>query len=132
MKHFGNGGISKNDNHLPVQSIEGNREVNEYESQINEIKVNRDDFDVGINLTEDMSSIASNKSLFGDTSSYSDAEGIFHPTDNYDHLGKRSTAITELQVKLNDIINNHKASLKMHDDIVRIFNEYISSPSFDK
>jgi hypothetical protein len=132
VKHFGNGGISKNDNHLPVQSIEGNREVNEYESQINEIKVNRDDFDVGINLTEDMSSIASNKSLFGDTSSYSDAEGIFHPTDNYDHLGKRSTAITELQVKLNDIINNHKASLKMHDDIVRIFNEYISSPSFDK
>ncbi len=35
-------------------------------------------------------------------------------------------------MKLNDIINNHKASLKMHDDIVHIFNEYISSPSFDK
>jgi hypothetical protein len=118
VKHFGNGGISKNDNHLPVQSIEGNREVNKYESQINEIKVNRVDFDEGINLTEDMSSIASDKSLFGDTSSYSNAEGIFYPTDDYDHLGKRSTVITKLQVKLNDIINNHKASLKMHDDII--------------
>jgi hypothetical protein len=132
VKHFGNGGISKNDNHLPEQSIEGNREVNKYKSQINEIKVNRDDFDEGINLTEDMSSIASDKSLFGDTSSYSDAEGIFYPTDDYDHPGKRSTTITKLQVKLNDIINNHKTTLKMQDDIVHIFNEYISPPSFDK
>ena len=72
------------------------------------------------------------KKLFGDTSSYSDAEGFFYPTDDYDHLGKKTTAITKLQVKLNDIINNHKASLKLHDDIVHIFNEYISSPSFDK
>jgi hypothetical protein len=33
---------------------------------------------------------------------------------------------------LNEVINNLKASLKMHDDIVHLFNEYISSPSFDK
>ncbi len=99
---------------------------------MNEIEVNRDNFDEGIYLAGDMSSIASNKSLFGDTSYYSDAEGIFYPTDDYDHQGKRTTAITKLQVKLNDIINNHKAYLKMHDDIVHIFNECISSPSFDK
>jgi hypothetical protein len=77
VKHFGDGGISKTDNHLPLKSIEGNREVNEYDSQINEIEVNRDNFDKGIYLTEDMSSIASDKSLFGVTSSYSNAKGIF-------------------------------------------------------
>ncbi len=59
------------------KSIEGYREVNEYDSQMNEIEVNRNNFDEGIYLADDMSSIASDKSLFGDTSSYSDAEGIF-------------------------------------------------------
>jgi hypothetical protein len=44
---------------------------------MNETEVNRDNFDEGINLAYDMSSIASNESLVGDTSSYSDAEGIF-------------------------------------------------------
>jgi hypothetical protein len=33
---------------------------------------------------------------------------------------------------LNEVINNHKASLKMQDDIVHLFNKYISSHSFDK
>jgi hypothetical protein len=33
---------------------------------------------------------------------------------------------------LNEVINNHKASLKMHDNIVHPFNKYISPPSFDK
>jgi hypothetical protein len=42
------------------------------------------------------------------------------------------TSITFLQVMLNEVINNHKASLKMHGDIVHLFNKYISSPSFDK
>jgi hypothetical protein len=46
--------------------------------------------------------------------------------------GQWATAITKLQVMLNEVINNHKASLKMHDDIVHLFNKYISSPSFDK
>jgi hypothetical protein len=62
VKHFGDGGISENDNHLPLKSIEGNREVNEYDSQMNEIEVNRDDFDESIYLADDMSSIASDKS----------------------------------------------------------------------
>jgi hypothetical protein len=54
-------------------------------------------------------------------------------TYDYDcHKGQRTTAITKLQVMLNEVINNQKASLKMHDDIVHLFNEYISSPSFDK
>ncbi len=79
MKHFGDSGISKNDNHLPLKSIEGNREVKKYDSQMNEIEVNRDNFDEGIYLADDMSSIASDKSLFGDTSSCSDAEGFFLP-----------------------------------------------------
>jgi len=39
---------------------------------------------------------------------------------------------TTLQIRLNELINNHKASLKLHDDIVDLFNDYISSPSFDR
>jgi hypothetical protein len=38
VKHFSDGGISKNDNQLPLKSIEENREVNKYDSQMNEMK----------------------------------------------------------------------------------------------
>jgi hypothetical protein len=109
MKHFGDGQISEIDNRSPLKSTEGNMEVNEYDTmQMNEIEVN------------------------GNTSSDSDDQRFFDQTDDLSHLCNRTTAITKLQVKLNDIINNHKASLKMHDDIVNIFNEYITSPNFDK
>jgi hypothetical protein len=102
MKHFGDGQISENDNRLPLKSTEENMEVKECDTmQMNEIEVN------------------------DDTSSYSDNKRFFDKTDDLSHLCNRTTAITKLQVKLNDIINNHKASLKMHDDIVNIFNEYI-------
>ncbi len=37
VKHFGDGNISKNDNHLPLKSVEGNRKVSKYDSQMNEI-----------------------------------------------------------------------------------------------
>jgi len=39
---------------------------------------------------------------------------------------------TTLQIRLNELINNHKASLKLHNDIVDLFSDYISSPSFDR
>jgi hypothetical protein len=71
--------------------------------------------------------------LLGDSSYYTDDDISSEETrDHCYHLGNRTTAITKLQVKLNDIINNHKASLKMHDDLVNIFNEYISSPNIDR
>jgi hypothetical protein len=37
-----------------------------------------------------------------------------------------------VQIHLDEVINNHKASLKMHDDIIDIFNDYISAPDFDR
>ena len=39
---------------------------------------------------------------------------------------------TTLQIHLNELINNHKALLKLHDNIVDLFNDYISSPFFDQ
>ncbi len=109
MKHFGDGQISENDNHLPLKSTEGNMAVKKYDTmQMNEIEV--DD----------------------NTSSDSDDQRFFDQTDDLSYLCNRTTAITKLQVRLNDIINNHKASLKIHDDIVNIFNEYITSLNFDK
>ncbi len=78
MKHFGDGRISENDNRLPLKSTEGNMEVNEYDTmQMNEIEVNRDNFDEGNFSGEDMSRLPSDNSLFGDTSSYSDDERFF-------------------------------------------------------
>ncbi len=75
----------------------------------------------------------SDNSLFSVTSFDSDVADDFNRIHGYDCCkGQRTTAITKLQVMLNEVINNHKASLKMHDDIVHLFNEYISSPSFDK
>ena len=47
------------------------------------------------------------------------------------NLAIHRLAVSKVQIKLNNLINNHKASLKLHDDIVDLFNEYISSPNFD-
>jgi hypothetical protein len=43
-----------------------------------------------------------------------------------------STAISKLQIKLNQLINKHKAPILLYDDIVGLFNNYITSPNFDK
>ena len=44
--------------------------------------------------------------------------------------GQCSTAISKLQIQLNDLINRHKAPLQMYDKIVTLFNDYISSNNF--
>ncbi len=51
--------------------------------------------------------------------------------DVYDPQGQLSTAISKVQIQLNNLINNHKASLKLYDDIINLFNDYVSSPNFD-
>ncbi len=51
--------------------------------------------------------------------------------DSYNPQTQLSMAVSKVQINLNNLINNHKASLKLHDDIVVLFNEYIASPNFD-
>jgi hypothetical protein len=45
--------------------------------------------------------------------------------------GQYSTAVSKVQIKLNHLINSHKAPLKLYDDVVNLFNDYISSPNLD-
>ncbi len=52
--------------------------------------------------------------------------------DVYDPQGHQSTTISKVQIQLNNLINNHNASLKLNDDIFNLFNDYVSSPNFDK
>ena len=47
----------------------------------------------------------------------------------HDNDGQCLTAASKLQIRLNDLINRHKAPLQMYDDIVTLFNEYMSSPT---
>ncbi len=49
----------------------------------------------------------------------------------YDPQSQPSTAVSKVQIKLDNLINNHKASLKLYDDIINLFNEYISSNNFN-
>jgi hypothetical protein len=49
--------------------------------------------------------------------------------DDYNPQAQLSTAVSKVQIKLNNLINNHKASLKLHNDIVVLFNDYIAYPS---
>jgi hypothetical protein len=46
--------------------------------------------------------------------------------------GQQSTAVSKVQIKLNNLINNHKELLNLYDDIVDLFNDYVLSPYFDK
>ncbi len=41
-------------------------------------------------------------------------------------------AVTKFQVLLNDLLIKHKASLLLYDEICNLFEEYISSPNFDR
>jgi hypothetical protein len=51
--------------------------------------------------------------------------------DNKTH-GQCSTAVSKLQIRLNNVINSHNAPLRLYDDVVHLVNEYISSDSFSK
>ena len=46
--------------------------------------------------------------------------------------GQCSTAVSKLQIRLNNVINTHKAPLRLYDDVVHLFNDYISSDNFSK
>jgi hypothetical protein len=92
-----------------------------FEVETNEIK--GIDYDISSQLSTDDSD--------------SDTDSPYDPYDNdYDEdscnpQAQLSTAVSKVQIKLNNLINNHKGSLKLHDDIVDLFNEYIASPNFD-
>jgi hypothetical protein len=59
------------------------------------------------------------------------------PIPDYDHplfCQKQPylLAAYQLQVQLNSLFNKNKASVQMYDDMVKLFNAYISSPQFSK
>jgi hypothetical protein len=41
-------------------------------------------------------------------------------------------AVTKFQILLNDLLIKHKASLLLYDEICQLFEQYISSPNFDR
>jgi hypothetical protein len=41
-------------------------------------------------------------------------------------------AVTNYQTLLNDLLIKHKASLLLYDEIRHLFQQYISSPNFDR
>jgi len=49
-----------------------------------------------------------------------------------DTNGQCSTAVSKLQIRLNDLINRHKAPLVLYDEIIHLLNGYISSNNFSK
>ena len=98
---------------------------------LNPFAVYEDEFDI--------SSITSQNSNFeqeqdnigvGGTDLTEDAD---LPNYGYDDAnGLCSTAISKLQIRLNDLINRHKAPLQLYDEIVHLINDYISSDNFSK
>ena len=62
-----------------------------------------------------------------------DYENADHFLNDYEERqGQQSTAAAKLQIKLNHLINSHKAPIKLYDDIIQLFNEYMCSDKFDK
>ena len=82
-------------------------------------------------IDNDISSQLSTDDSDSDTDSPYDSYDNDYDEDSCNPQAQLSTAISKVQIKLNNLINNHKASLKLHDDIVDLFNEYIASPNFD-
>jgi hypothetical protein len=126
MKHFAkdNINVGGNDTNFPLRSIYRTTDANESDCLMNDFEVNVTHVGGNLDLA-DMKSIDSNNSLFGVTSFDSDVVDDLNGTHDYDcHKGQRMTAITKLQVMLNEVINNHKASLRCMM-ILCIYSTYI-------
>jgi len=82
-------------------------------------------------IDDDISSQLSTDDSDSDTDSPYNSYDNDYDEDSYNPQAQLSTAVSKLQIKLNNLINNLKASLKLHDDIVDLFNEYIAFPNFD-
>ena len=76
-----------------------------------------------INSTDESTFVIDHENEFSDTN----YDNNLSESDN-----QFSTAVSKVQIRLNNLINNHKASIKLYDDIVQLFNDYISSPNFDQ
>jgi hypothetical protein len=59
-------------------------------------------------------------------------EGKLEDNSMYNKSEKKYSSMTKFQVGLSDIVNKHKASLQMYDDVCNLVNEYTSSPYFDR
>ena len=99
--------------------------INDYTARLFEVETNEIE---GINC--EISSQHSNDNSNLDTGSPNDFYDNNDDEDSYNPQAKLSTTASKVQIKLNNLINNHKASLKLHDDIVDLFNEYIASLNF--
>ena len=67
-----------------------------------------------------------------ETSCYFDESSYDRRNNDDHHAALVMEPSTTLQIHLNELISNHKASLKLHNNIVELFKAYISSPSFDR
>ncbi len=73
-KHFGDGGLTKNDNSSPLKSTERNTGLNKYvHEETNDIDVNTDNFHCGnFSDKESLNLHPSDNMLLGDSSYYTD------------------------------------------------------------
>jgi hypothetical protein len=60
--------------------------------------------------------------------------GLYSDDDTADALSTEKTTMsnpmTETQLRLNDVMNKHKCSLQLHDNVVELINGYIKSDQF--
>lgn len=89
-----------------------------------------------LELSNSDESVDNNSGNNNDTNGYSSWDD-FNPNCNddvqdYKTHGQCSTAVSKLQIRLNNVINTHKAPLRLYDDVVHLFNDYISSDNFSK
>ncbi len=68
-----------------------------------------------------------NDDIDGQSLDYNNFNGNY-----YDPQSQPSTTVSKVQIKLNNLLNNHKAPLKSYYDIVNLFNEYTLSNNFDQ
>ena len=67
----------------------------------------------------------------GSADNYDDTLPIFSPPVFFKRL-PTFTAAYRLQVELNTLFDQNKASLRMYDEIIRLFNDYVESPEFNR
>jgi hypothetical protein len=86
-----------------------------------------DDYEMSFSSPTCNNTDITNDDIDGESLDYDNFNGNY-----YDPQSQPSTAVSKVQITLNNLINNHKAPLKLYDNIVHLFNEYILSDNFDQ
>ena len=105
--------------------VDDNVDNNDYHDDDNSNEIHNDDSDNDTNDDDDDDIGGSHMSISVNT-------GEEYSCTTFSLTPNPLSAAFKMQIQMNEIFDKNKASLCMYDDIISLFNDYVSSPEFSR